>query len=65
MNSGDESDDKPMSMETVEDICGGSKSHPNVNGREARYKIRDRIKPRPSEWKGALKSTWNMGKGLH
>ena len=29
------------------------------------YKIRDRITQRQLEWKGALKSTRNMGKGLH
>ena len=33
--------------------------------REARSKIRDRIKQIQSEWKGALKATRNMGKGLH
>ena len=49
----------------LEDICGGSQSHPNVNQREAHYKIRDPIRQRQSEWKGALKATQNMGKGLH
>ena len=49
----------------LEDICGGSQSHPNVNRREACYRIRDRIKQRQSEWKGTLKSTQNMGKVLH
>ena len=29
MNSGDESDDDPMSTEMLEDICDGSQSHPN------------------------------------
>ena len=33
--------------------------------REARYKIRDIIKQRKSECKGALKTTQNVGKGLH
>ena len=33
--------------------------------REARYKIRDRVRQIQSEWKGALKATQNMGKGLH
>ena len=27
--------------------------------------IRDRIKQKKSEWKGALRSTHKMGKGLH
>ena len=44
MDSGDESDDKPMSTKMLENIHDGSKSHPSVNRREAHYKIRDRIK---------------------
>ena len=46
MDSGDESDDDPMSKEMLEDICDGSQSHTNVNKREARSKIRDSIKQR-------------------
>ena len=49
----------------LEDIRDGSQSHPDVNRRDTRYKIRNRIKQRQSEWKGALKSTRNMGKGSH
>ena len=52
-------------MEMLEDICDGSQTHLNVNRRKARYKIHDCIKQRQSEWKGALKATLNMGKGLH
>ena len=44
MDSGDESDDEPMSTEMLEDINDGSQSHPNVNRKEARYKIRDCIR---------------------
>ena len=40
----DESDDDPVSTEMLEDIRDISQFHPNVNRREARYKIRDRIK---------------------
>ena len=54
-----------MSTEMLEDIRDGNQSHPNVKRREACYKIRDRIKQRQSEWKGALKSTQKMGKYLH
>ena len=43
MDSGDESDDEPMSTEMLKDIRDVSQSHPNVNRREARYKISDRI----------------------
>ena len=49
----------------LEDIRDGSQTHPNVNIRESHYKIRDSIRQRQSEWKGALKATRNMGKGLH
>ena len=38
---------------------------PSVNKREARYKIRDCVRQRQSEWKRALKTTQKMGKGLH
>ena len=47
----------------LEEICDGSQTHPNVNKRESRYKIRDRVRKRQSEWKGALKSTRSMGEG--
>ena len=49
----------------LENICDVSQSHPNVNRREARYKILDSILKRQSEWKGALKAMRNMGKGSH
>ena len=65
LDSGDESDDEPMSTEMLEDICDGSKSHPYVNMRDTCYKIRDLIKQIQLEWKGALKATRNMGKGSH
>ena len=65
INYGDESDHDLISTEMLEDILDGSQTHPNVNRREARYKIRDRIRQRQSEWKRALKDTWSMGKGLH
>ena len=65
MDSGDESNYEPMSTYMLEDSNDGSQSHPNVNRREARYKIRDCIKQRQSEWKGALKATRNIGKVSH
>ena len=65
MDSGDESDHDLISTEMLEDIFDGSQTHPNVNRREARYKIRGRIKQRQSERKGALKATRRIGKGLH
>ena len=63
LDSGDYSDDEPMSTGMLEDICDGGQSHPILNSREARYKIRDHIKQRQPEWKGALLSKKNMGKG--
>ena len=44
INYGDESDHDLISMEMLEDICDGSQTHSNINRREARYKIRDRIR---------------------
>ena len=44
MDSGDYSDDGPISKEMLEDIRDGSQFHPKVNRIEARYKIRDHIK---------------------
>ena len=52
MDYGDESYHDPISTEMVEDICDGSKSHPNLNMIEARYKKCDHIKQRKLEWKG-------------
>ena len=65
INSGDESEHDLISTEMLEDIRDGSQTHPNVNRREARYKIRDFIRQRQSEWKGALKATQSTEKGLH
>ena len=48
MNSGDWSDHDLISTQMLEDICDGSQTHINVNRREARYKIRDRIRQRQS-----------------
>ena len=50
-------DDDHISTETLHDICDRNQTHPNVDTREARPKIRDHIKQRKLEWKGALKAT--------
>ena len=65
MDFGDESYHDLISMYMLEDIRDRSQSHLNFNQRESRYKIRDRIRQRQLERKGALKYTRNMGKGLH
>ena len=57
--------DDLISTETLHDIRGGNQTHPNIDKREARLKIRDRIKQKKSQRKGALRATHRMGKGLH
>ena len=49
----------------LQDIRDGNQTHPNIDKREARLKIRDRIKQKKLEWKGELRATHKMGKGLH
>ena len=46
MDSGNESDDDPISTETLEDIRDRSQSHPSVNRKGAQYKIHGCIKQR-------------------
>ena len=46
MDSGGESDHDLISTEMLEDISDRSQTHPNVNRREAHYKIRDCIRQR-------------------
>ena len=58
-------DDDLISTETLHDIRDGNQTHPDIDKREARHKIRDCIKQKKSEWKGSLRSTHKMGKGLH
>ena len=57
MDSCDESDNDFISTDMLEDIHDGIQSHPKVNQRESRCKIRDHIRQRQSEWKGGLKAT--------
>ena len=65
MDSGDKSEVEPMSTYMFEVITDSSQSHMRINRTEARYQIHDLIKLRKLEWKGKLKYTQNMGKGLH
>ena len=58
-------EDDLISMETLHDICDGNQTHPRIDKREARRTIRDHIKQKKSQWKGALRATHKMGKGLH
>ena len=55
LNYDENSDHDLLSTEMLGDICDGSQTHLNVNKREARCKIRDRIRQKESQWKGELK----------
>ena len=46
LDSNEESYHDIISTEMLEDIRDGSQTHPNVNKREACYKIRDRVRQR-------------------
>ena len=48
ISSGDESVHDIISTEMLEYIRDGCQNHPNVDRREPRYKIRDRIRHRQS-----------------
>ena len=65
LDSNENSDHDHISTEMLHEICDGSQTYPNVDKREARWKIRDHIKQKKLEWKGALKAMRDMGKGLH
>ena len=54
-----------ISTETLHDICDGNQTHLSINKRGARLEIRDIIKQKNLQWKGALKATHKMGKILH
>ena len=58
-------DDDLIITETLHDIRDGNQTYPKINKREARMAIRDRIKQNKLQWKGALRATHKMGKGLH
>ena len=58
-------DDNLISTETLHGICDRNQTHPNIDKREARLAILDCIKENKLEWKGALRATHKMGKGLH
>ena len=52
-------------MNALKEPRGWIKIHPELNARDARFKIRDHIKQTQTEWKGALLSAKNMGECLH
>ena len=58
-------DDNLISTETLHDIRDRNQTHPSIDKRGARLEIRDRIKQKKFQWKGALRATHKIGKGLH
>ena len=58
-------DEGLISTEMLQDIRDGNQNHPKINKREPRMAIRDHIKQNKSEWKGALRATHKIVKGLH
>ena len=44
------SDDDLISTETLHDIGDVNQTHPSIDKREARLKIRDQIKQKKSQW---------------
>ena len=65
INEKEKFDDDLIGTETIHDIRGGNQTHQKINKREARMAIRDCIKQKKLQWKGALRATHKMGKGLH
>ena len=57
-------DDDLTSTETLHDIRDVNQTHPKINKIEARMAICDRIKQKKFQWKGALRATHKIGKGL-
>ena len=41
----------------LHDIPDGNQTHPNIDKRETRLKIRDHIKQKELQWKGELRPT--------
>ena len=63
--TGDDADDGSISMHALGDIWYGNQIHPEINARDSRLKIRDRIKQTQIEWKGSELSEKRMGKGVN
>ena len=58
-------DNDLISTKTLHEILVGNQTHPSIGKRESILEIRDCIKKKKSQWKGALRATHKMGKGLH
>ena len=60
-----DSDEVPISINTIEYIQDGNYAHLDINTRDARFKTCYYIRQAKSEWKGAEISSNRMGKVLH
>ena len=60
IDSNEKSNHNLISTEMLQDICDVSQTYPNINKKEARYEIRDRVRQRQLEWKGVLRATHKM-----
>ena len=61
----DDSYDRSISTNNLEDIRDENYVHPDINARDAIFKIRDRIRQAQIEWKVSKLSENRMVKGLH
>ena len=57
-------DDDLIRTVILHDIRDGNQTHAKIDKTEAHLKIRYRIKQKKLQWKGALRSKQNMGRGL-
>ena len=65
LSTDDESDGRYIITNDLKDIWDRSQIHADINARDAKSKIRERIKKTKNEWKGTELSAKTMGKGLH
>ena len=60
-----DSDNVSLITNTCENICYGNYVHPDINARDARLKVRERIRQAQSEWKEVYLSEKRIRKGFH
>ena len=62
LSTDDDSDERSISKNTLEDIWDGSQMHTEINTRDARLKTRYCIQKTKNQWRGAELSAKSMGK---
>ena len=60
LDSNEESDHDLISTEMLEDIRDGSQTHPHVNKRGARYKIRDHVRQTDHTRHDRIQKRWQL-----